>query len=539
MLFTTNALSSRTWLTVALLFTTHFFATSIAAQAEDSFRWTFSEGNDPDNKGRATAYLIYGEVETDNQLVSAICEARGSTADTTSTIILGADTGNLKNGDSIKIRFSGGGKEREIDGEVIGVDNTEEAISGAVIRPKNDDTLWQDIIAQDIIEYNIPGYRSSTLNIKAGREKIKSFFETCKSYAKVTQATSSSDDDASASEDTDTSVQTDTATNSTNAVSEKEAFDQAKDLGTIEGWEAFLNLYSKGFRADLARAYVKRLANGSAKSPETTQPSSRSDAPAEPLSTIDPGPGTSPWVTGKKRLVTNNNKAYYSASVRSKGIELVTYCVDWNKTGGVGQGIFAVLKESPPGSYPDYQNRINAGLAAAPTFQGNEKQIRLIFSSGLEDTDVTLRKSAQNGELMLGTAGQALSQGQAFLSMMTEDEMTVSAPPFSTTIQLTGSKAAICRMADRCGASLAGCGTSERVTPTTSRKALPKKKTTVKKKKPKKKLARTKFDARKGCRRGTRYIGGRCRNARSASEYCGPGYAPRNGKCTQGASYNF
>ena len=44
-----------------------------------------------------------------------------------------------------------------------------------------------------------------------------------------------------------------------NEEDEKEAFEAAKDVGTLEGWEAFLNNFPKGFRADLARAYVKRL----------------------------------------------------------------------------------------------------------------------------------------------------------------------------------------------------------------------------------------------------------------------------------------
>lgn len=40
---------------------------------------------------------------------------------------------------------------------------------------------------------------------------------------------------------------------------EKEAFEAAKELGTVEAWDAFLSNYSTGFRADLARAYVKKL----------------------------------------------------------------------------------------------------------------------------------------------------------------------------------------------------------------------------------------------------------------------------------------
>jgi hypothetical protein len=44
------------------------------------------------------------------------------------------------------------------------------------------------------------------------------------------------------------------------AQAEKDAFEQAKALGTVEAWDAFLSHYPGGFYADLARAYVKKLA---------------------------------------------------------------------------------------------------------------------------------------------------------------------------------------------------------------------------------------------------------------------------------------
>jgi hypothetical protein len=40
---------------------------------------------------------------------------------------------------------------------------------------------------------------------------------------------------------------------------EKDAFEAAKELGTVEAWDAFLGNYPTGFHADLARAYVKKL----------------------------------------------------------------------------------------------------------------------------------------------------------------------------------------------------------------------------------------------------------------------------------------
>ena len=53
-------------------------------------------------------------------------------------------------------------------------------------------------------------------------------------------------------------------------VSAKEAFEAAKELGTVEGWNAFLASYPQGFYADLARAYVKKLGGGNAPAPAET-----------------------------------------------------------------------------------------------------------------------------------------------------------------------------------------------------------------------------------------------------------------------------
>jgi uncharacterized protein YecT (DUF1311 family) len=55
------------------------------------------------------------------------------------------------------------------------------------------------------------------------------------------------------------------------ADAEKDAFEAAKELGTVEAWDAFLSNYPTGFRADLARAYVKKLAQEPA-APPASQP---------------------------------------------------------------------------------------------------------------------------------------------------------------------------------------------------------------------------------------------------------------------------
>ncbi len=503
---------------------------STAAFSDDRAQWQFSESNDPDNKGRTTARLILGVPETDSVQFSGVCSAVSSTRVKFSVLQLSADVGEKKDGEEAEVLFSGGGFGHVIKGEVFGT-KAEVGITGILIRPEHNDKLWTALIEKNELDYVVPGYRATALKIGDGKAKIKKFIEACRVYA---EAVSSSADNREVKSDPAES------NSSPSGISEKEAFDNAKDLNTIEGWEAFLNSYNTGFRADLARAYVKRLA-GESRSTSTTpsQPTKNSTGQTTTLNTIDPGPGTTPWVTGKKRLRTTGNKAVYSASVRANGVELVTYCVDWNQTGGVGQGIFAVLREYPPSTYPEYSQRIQQALEKAQPLQGGNKKIRVLFASGFEDPSMSVRQTTPNGELMIGSSGQAISQGQALTAMMTEQSMTVFAPPFSSTIQLTGSRPAICRMANRCGAAISGCDAADVPAVVKKKKTIKKRAVKKKKKKKKKNLARTKYDAKRGCRRGTRYVGGKCRGPGSASEYCGPGYAPRNGKCTQGASYNF
>lgn len=56
------------------------------------------------------------------------------------------------------------------------------------------------------------------------------------------------------------------------AVSEKEAFDLAKDVGTVSGWDAFLKSFPTGFRADLARSYIKKIKSAPPKPDVATRP---------------------------------------------------------------------------------------------------------------------------------------------------------------------------------------------------------------------------------------------------------------------------
>ncbi len=64
------------------------------------------------------------------------------------------------------------------------------------------------------------------------------------------------------------------------ASAEKHAFEAAKELGTVEAWDAFLSSYSTGFYADLARAYVKKLAEEPAAGAPAAAPEDGSAPPS-------------------------------------------------------------------------------------------------------------------------------------------------------------------------------------------------------------------------------------------------------------------
>ncbi len=211
------------------------------AAAADGMEWQFHEANDPDNNGRMTARLIYGVPETDNTQVSGVCDAGASSGAKSSSFTFGADIGDLENGKDTELRFSGGGFDHALKGQIYRATG-EEGLSGVHVDIEHDDPLWGAMAEKDQLDYLVPGYKAATLDLTRGRDKIQQFVKTCETYA-AGSASPQAESGASAGGDS----------------AEKEAFDSAKELGTIEAWEAFVANYPSGFRADLARAYIKKL----------------------------------------------------------------------------------------------------------------------------------------------------------------------------------------------------------------------------------------------------------------------------------------
>jgi hypothetical protein len=73
-------------------------------------------------------------------------------------------------------------------------------------------------------------------------------------------------------------------------VSTKQAFDDAKELGTVEAWRAFIANYPSGFHSDLARAYLKKLGGVGALLPPASAPAPSAAPAAKVSAPISAGP---------------------------------------------------------------------------------------------------------------------------------------------------------------------------------------------------------------------------------------------------------
>ncbi len=219
------------------------------AAAADGMEWQFFQTNDPGNK---STRLIYGVPETDNMQVSGACVHSSSIGANFSIVAFGADIGDLESGKDTELRVSGGGFDHALKGKIFRATG-EEGLSGVQVDIGNDDPLWRAFAEKESLDYLVPGYKAASLDFTRGRDKIQQYVKACETFADVTPPAENA--------------------TATRGNAEKEAFDSAKDLGTVEAWEAFVANYPSGFHADLARAYIKKL--GSATSPAERAPAQK------------------------------------------------------------------------------------------------------------------------------------------------------------------------------------------------------------------------------------------------------------------------
>jgi len=465
---------------------------SDAARAvEDDKVWQYREAGGTAGVGRKSAGLIFGVPETDDVQIQAGCDSGFTRSGKTISMVLSADIGTKKDGDKIKVRFTGGRFKHTVSGIVHGT-QLEEGVSGAHVQLGPDDKLWQAMQERDALDYQVPGYQIANLKLDGGSSTIQRFVDTCERYAR--RDTSKSNAKSSMKKSNVVRV----AGNA--SIDEKEAFESAKELGTIEGWEAFLNSFSTGFRADLARAYVKRL--GGSAGTGTPPPASKTTRSAAAggskklpiLDTFESRAGTAPWRSTRYEMDEGNFRTK-AAAVKGNGVELLFHCD--------GKRLAGILRESGRNLYPNFDRRMEQGLAAKRSgrAEGRPVAIPFEFSNG-RTYSVGAQVMEMNGEVSLTRRGDDKgfkADGSLLADMMSEDFVTVSAPPFVANLQLKKSRPALCSLIRSCGAKAEGCGSAKK-------KYKPKK--IYKKKKKKKKRSCRRSGA--SCSSHRQCCGGKC-----------------------------
>ncbi|MEG6508246.1 hypothetical protein V6C03_04610 [Methyloligella sp. 2.7D] len=466
------------------------------AQSEE-YVWSFYQYDE-------TASLIFGIPETDAVRANAVCEGGAP------SLKLEADVGGLSNGEAAEVKFSAGSFSETLPGEVIGI-GAEMGIAGVEVKPSTEDGLWQAIADQETLTYEVSGHRASDLSLKGAEAKVEHFLAACNRLGGGTAEMANDEQEAAQTMAEQDPIEAAEAPAS--EISEKEAFESAKELGTVEAWDAFLSSFPTGFRADLARAYLAKLGSAPpAKLPAEPTPKEEAAA-AEPeirLSTVNPGPGTSAWVNFDFPM-DEGNSSVFAASVQAPGIQFITYC-------NANKKLSMKLQATPHGVYPAFDTRISQGLETAIGTGSDPDAGRMLlqFSNGAS-VATAARVEGMTGDVVLNDPANAkgfVPAGATVKNFLTENSVILSAPPFQTTLQLKGSKTAICAVLNRCGASAPDCA-AEKAAPKPAAKPKPKPKN------------------KSGCGAGQIKVEGRCMTPSDAVRYCGPGYKAVGGRCVQ------
>lgn len=235
---------------------------------------------------------------------------------------------------------------------------------------------------------------------------------------------------------------------------QRDAFESAKELGTIEAWDAFLSSYPEGFYADLARAYVKKLAEpGSSDAPVAQEPGSEPPASSPKLETVHNGPGRSDWFNTTTPFVANTSRPAYAAIVDAGGVQLTAFCH------GRGSNLRIIPGLRVTKNNPGILARLREGLASAPSVTDELASVDMTFSDGTTIEDVAATKPPRDDEVTLYVDRKLPRPDDEIMErLMAGQEVTITAEPFVASFQLDGSRSALCSMMNKCGADVSGCG---------------------------------------------------------------------------------
>ena len=487
--------------------------TMSAVAADDRKEWQFSEFNDPDNKGRLTARLTFGVPETDAIQVTGVCDGTPSTGARFSSVTFGADTGDLKESTDVDLRFTGGGFDHVMRGSVYGT-QAEEGVSGVHLDIEHSDWLWDAFLEKESLDYLVPGYRAAPLDLSRGKDKIKAFVEACRAYAEAILGNS---EDAPESQ----------ATTGRGGVPEKEAFDSAKELGTIDAWEAFLRSYPSGFRADLARGYAKKLARKSA-APNTGVAGLNVTSVRYATGVfIKNGPKT--WIEQKYaggdalrfnetfrsenevKLFDASRKVHISLNITGREI---WYAPDGSPLTKLYDIVDTQGGVASPPSAPAGQIAAAPSKPAQSAIDNSCRQLREIRSRNSNTpTKITFvnKSGMYRSILWLDFKGQPKS----YANLNSGEQVTLDTYMTHPWMVTDGPGNCIQIVMPSRGSKVVNLGGAKAAQP-------PKEPKTSKKKK------------KMGCRAGYVSIEGKCIRKRDVADYCGPGYRVKGNKCVPG-----
>lgn len=158
---------------------------SVAAVADSAMaqgmQWTTGGYDD---RGSFTSYLSYGVPESDDVQFSATCSLRKDRG--TAPAVLGYDTGNLREGARVNVRFLANGQQvYQKPGRVFGT-RAEHGVSGVRFRPSFHDFFWQVLSRGGTLTYQIGNRPPATINLNGAASPIRQFTENCKSLTQTT-----------------------------------------------------------------------------------------------------------------------------------------------------------------------------------------------------------------------------------------------------------------------------------------------------------------------------------------------------------------
>ena len=189
-----------------------------------------------------------------------------------------------------------------------------------------------------------------------------------------------------------------------------------------------------------------------------------------------------------------------------------------------------ILAETAGNSYPQLDQRLEQAQNA-----GQAMQVR---ASGGSSFQLPFTQYGLTGEIAVGD--QFSPSSLLITSLMKDNSVTFSTGSFGATLQLRGSRKAICNVINRCGAVVQGCQ--------------PKPKKVVKPRVPKTNPGRCRARSvwvsgrgcilrkyinqgpAKGCRAGQVRFAGQCMYPSEKRGFCGPGYTPRGNRCVSNAA---